>query len=84
MTSPSEQKEAVDELLTEDSPEGYCETLSTLYEAWIGSDHSSGTSAEQRSTVLNRFKAIRKFLFRLQEEKIKKKKAKKKDLLWLG
>lgn len=85
MTPPIEKKTSVEELLSEDSPEGYCGTLSTMYEAWIGSEHSSGTSADQRSMVLIHFKALRRFLFRLQKEEIKKKaKAKKKDLLWLG
>lgn len=82
MTSPSEQKTAIDELLNEDCPEGYYETMSVMYEAWVGSDHSSGTSADQRSIVLSRFKALRRFLFRLQKEKIKKKPKTKK--IWLG
>jgi len=85
MNSPIEKKTSIEELLSEDSPEGYCGTLSSMYEAWIGSDHSSGTSADQRALVLNHFKALRRFLFRLQKEEIKKKsKVKKKDLLWLG
>lgn len=83
MTPLVEKKTSIEELLSEDSPEGYCETLSIMYEAWIGSDHSSGTSADQRSRILIHFKSLRRFLFKLQKSEIKKKKAKKKDLAWI-
>jgi len=82
-TTTTEKQTSIEELLSEDSPEGYCRTLSTMYEAWIGSDHISGTSADQRSTVLNHFKALRRFLYKIRQEKIKKK-AKKKNLVWIN
>lgn len=67
--NPTAEKPPLDELLSVDDPEGYCETLNRFYEAWTASEHSNGTTPEQRSLVLTRFKSLRKFLFRIREKK---------------
>ena len=73
MQPSQEKKTPIEELLAEDTPEGYFETLSRFYSAWIGSEHSNGTSPEQRTLVLTHFKAMRRFLYKLQKEQRKKK-----------
>lgn len=69
MKSSNAEKPPLEELLMKDDPEGYCETLSVLFEAWNGSEFSNGTSPEQRSLVLTRFKSLRLFLYRVRERK---------------
>lgn len=69
MNPPCEKKKAIDELLSEDTPDGYYETLSQFYEAWNSSALSDGTTPDQRSIVLTHFKALRRFLFRLHKQK---------------
>ena len=69
MTHPNEMKNAVDELLAEDAPEGYGKTLNEFYEAWNSSTFCNGTTAEQRSVVLTQFKAMRRFFYALHKSK---------------
>lgn len=53
---------AVRELLGEDEPDGYIETLDTMFEAWLCSDHADGTNGLQRSVAYTRFKAIKRLM----------------------
>lgn len=69
MNEPDELKNAVDELLAEDAPEGYGKTLNEFYEAWNSSVFCDGTTAEQRSVVLTQFKAMRRFFYALHKSK---------------
>lgn len=79
----STPKTPLEELLSEDSPEGYCKTLSSFYSAWISSEHSNGTSPDERSLALTHFKAMRRFLFRIRQEQKPKKKKAEKQLAWM-
>jgi hypothetical protein len=63
------ERTAVEELLQEDSPEGYYETLSTFYEAYVSSPHCDGSTGEQRLQVLKDFKSLRRFLWRIKQER---------------
>ena len=60
---------AIEELLQEDSPEGYYETLSTFYEAYVSSSNCDGTTGEQRLQVLKDFKSLRRFLWRIKQDR---------------
>lgn len=62
MELPHEEKAAIDELLREDSPEGYTETLELLFEAWLCSNYVDGTTIDQRSLTLTHTKALKRFL----------------------
>jgi len=67
MTPPNEQKKAVDELLTEDSPEGYSETLDTLFEAWLCSNYPNNLTGEQRASLYYDYKAMKRFMGKLKQ-----------------
>jgi len=79
--SDEKGKTAVDELFEEDSPEGYYETISKFYEAYVSSPQNDGASADQRTQVLMHFKSIRRFLYRSKQER---KKVKKKESVWIS
>jgi hypothetical protein len=54
--------EAVRELLGEDEPAEFIETIDTMYEAWICSDHSDGTTSSQRATATQHIKALKRLM----------------------
>lgn len=62
MALPNESKTAIDELLREDSREGYTETLDLMFEAWLCSNYADGTTIDQRSLTLTRTKALKRFI----------------------
>lgn len=82
MMKEKEKKTAVEELLEEDTPAGYCSTLSTFYEAYVQSPHCDGTNGDQRAKALCHFKSLRRFLFRINCER-KRKKLKQKTV-WIN
>ena len=56
------RKVAIDELLREDSPEGYTETLDLMFEAWLCSNFADDTTIEERTLTLTHTKALKRFL----------------------
>lgn len=57
-----QQRLAIRQLLGEDSPEGYIETLDTMFEAWLCSPHCDGTTGDQRSVTFTHIKALKHFM----------------------
>jgi hypothetical protein len=53
---------AVRQLLGEDEPEEFIETIDTLYEAWICSELSDGTTSQQRTAALLHIKALKRLM----------------------
>ena len=74
-------KSAIDELLQKDTPEGYYETLSVFYEAYVSGSQCDGTTGDQRALVLTRFKSLRLFLYRIKQEG--KLKSHRKTSAWI-
>lgn len=60
-------KTAVEELFKLDTPEGYQETLSIFFEAYIISSQCDGTNGDERSLALNRYKSLRRFLYQINQ-----------------
>lgn len=56
------EREAVQELLRQDDPENYIATLDDLFETWIGSDLTDGTTGNMRYMTLLHIKAIKKLM----------------------
>lgn len=56
------QKNAVNELLNEDCPENFIESIDLMFEAWYCSEYCNGTTIDQRSVMLTHVKALKQFL----------------------
>jgi len=68
VTNENEQT-AVNELLREDSPEGFNEMLDAMFEAWVCSSSVSNTTSEQRTSLYCDYKAIKQFFVKLKKSK---------------
>jgi len=53
---------AVRELLGEDEPAEFIETIDTMFEAWICSEFSDGTTGTQRALALSHIKALKRLI----------------------
>jgi hypothetical protein len=56
------ERVAVRQLLNEDEPEQFIETIDTMFESWLCSDDSSGTTSSQRTTALAHIKALKRLM----------------------
>ena len=56
------ESRAVKNLLREDTPEEFMETLDTMFEAWLCSNAADGTTGDQRATKLTHTKALKQLL----------------------
>ena len=66
MMPDTEEIEAPEmELLREDYPEDYCQSIQQFYEAWIGSAFSDGTTGSERATAYRHYKKLRQLACRL-------------------
>lgn len=63
---PETSEKAVNELLHEDTPEAYEETLELFFESWLTSDLTDGTTGKERSKRYSNFKATKRFLKNLK------------------
>lgn len=62
MSDTTNNCKAVNDLLINDAPDQFSETLDELWEAWLCSNAADGTNAEQRYVKLMHTKALKKFL----------------------
>lgn len=56
------ERTAVREALGVDEPDEFIETIDTLYEAWICSEHCDGTTSTQRALALSHIKALKRLM----------------------
>ncbi len=56
------KNKAIHNLLSEDSPKNFIETIDLMFEAWFCSEYCDGTTIDQRSLVLTHTKALKRFL----------------------
>lgn len=56
------ERTAVRQFLGEDEPAEFIETIDTMFEAWICSEHSDGTTPNQRATAMQHIKALKRLM----------------------
>lgn len=56
------EREAIKELLSEDEPAGYIETLDEMFEAWLSSELTNGTTGNMRMTAYLHVKALKRLM----------------------
>ena len=62
MMPECKEREAICELLKQDDAENYIETLDDMFETWLGSELTNGTTGNQRYMAFLHIKALKKLM----------------------